>query len=183
MTISGNPFDDEFERFVGAVRGLLVPLLEDAQRFGLKARHLGKHKRRIDRFYRDMVTGQHSLRDMTARYRKRFERYKESLFSFIESDGVPWHNNAAERALRHLAVQRKISGSFSEKGGSDYLRLLAIAQNLPIPAKIVSRLPSVGILQTWMNTETGAECILIGRPTVRTVNDVGFARYNTSISG
>jgi hypothetical protein len=53
---------------------------------------------------------------------------QESLFSFIEHDGVPWHNNAAERALRHLAVQRKISGAFSEKGAGDYLRLLAIAQ-------------------------------------------------------
>jgi hypothetical protein len=123
-----NPFDDELEGFVGAVRDLLVALLEDVQRFGLKARHLRKHRSRIDRFYRDMITGQTSLRDTTARYRKRFERYKESLFSFIESDGVPWHNNAAERALRHLAVQRKISGSFSEKGASDYLRLLAIAQ-------------------------------------------------------
>jgi hypothetical protein len=123
-----NPFDDEFEQFVGAVRGLLVPLLEDAQRFGLKARHLRKHQSRIDRFYRDVITGQDSLRETTARYRKRFERYKESLFTFIENDGVPWHNNTAERAIRHLAVQRKISGAFSERGGSDYLRLLAIAQ-------------------------------------------------------
>jgi len=64
-----NPFDDEFERFVGAVRGLLVPLLEDAQRFGLKARHLGKHQSRVNRFYRDMITGQDSVRDTTARYR------------------------------------------------------------------------------------------------------------------
>ena len=31
-------------------------------------------------------------------------------------------------ANSHLAVQRKISGSFSEKGAYDYLRLLAIAQ-------------------------------------------------------
>jgi predicted RecB family nuclease len=123
-----NPFDDEFEQFVASARGLLVPLLEDAQRFGLKARHLRKHQSRIDRFYRDVITGQDSLRETTARYRKRFERYKESLFTFIENDGVPWHNNAAERALRHLAVQRKISGAFSEKGASDYLRLLAIAQ-------------------------------------------------------
>jgi hypothetical protein len=36
--------------------------------------------------------------------------------------------NAAERALRHLAVQRKISGDFSGKGASGYLQLLAIAQ-------------------------------------------------------
>jgi hypothetical protein len=75
-----------------------------------------------------MITGQTLVRETTARYRKRFERYKDSLFSFIDNDGVPWHNNAAERALRHLAVQRKISGAFSEKGASDYLRLLAIAQ-------------------------------------------------------
>jgi hypothetical protein len=123
-----NPFDDEFEKFVVAVRDLLVPVLEDAQRFGLKARHLSKHRRRVDRFYRDMITGQACVCETTARYRKRFERYKDSLFSFLEHDGVPWHNNAAERALRHLAVQRKISGAFSEKGAGDYLRLLSIAQ-------------------------------------------------------
>jgi hypothetical protein len=124
-----NPFDDELEGFVAAVRDLLAPLLEDVQKFGLKARHLRKHRSRIDRFYRDVITGRASVRDTTARYRKRFERYKESLFSFIENDGVPWHNNAAERALRHLAVQRKISGAFSEKGASDYLRLLTVAQS------------------------------------------------------
>jgi hypothetical protein len=48
---------------------------------------------------------------------------------------VPWHNNAAERALRHLAVQRKISGAFSEKGAGDYLRLLAIAQTCRFQGK------------------------------------------------
>jgi hypothetical protein len=61
--------------------------------------------------------------------------YKDSLFSFIDDDGVPWHNNTAERALRHLAVQRKISGSFSEKGATDYLRLLAIAQTCRFQGK------------------------------------------------
>jgi predicted RecB family nuclease len=123
-----NPFDDELEGFVAAVRDLLVPILEDVQRFGLKARHLRKHRIRVDRFYREIVTGQAPVRDTTARYLKRFERYRESLFSFIENDGVPWHNNSAERALRHLAIQRKISGAFSETGARDYLRLLAIAQ-------------------------------------------------------
>jgi transposase IS66 family protein len=51
-----NPFDDEFEGFVAAVRNLLVPLLEDAERFGLKARHLDKHQIRVDRFYRSLVS-------------------------------------------------------------------------------------------------------------------------------
>ena len=75
-----------------------------------------------------MITGRVYARETTTRFRKRFERYRESLFCFLENDGVPWHNNTAERALRHLAVQRKISGSFSEKGAGDYLRLLGIAQ-------------------------------------------------------
>lgn len=47
---------------------------------------------------------------------------------FIENDGVPWRNNAAETALRHCAVQRKISGAFSRKGAGDYLRLLAVSE-------------------------------------------------------
>jgi hypothetical protein len=123
-----NPFDDEFERFVVAVRDLLSPILEDVRRFGLKAYHLRKHRDRVDRFYRQGIIGQASAGNTTARYRKRFDRYKESLFSFIENDDVPWHNNAAERAIRHLAVQRKISGAFSERGASQYLRLLGIAQ-------------------------------------------------------
>jgi hypothetical protein len=123
-----NPFDNEFERFIVAVRDLLSPILEDVKRFGLKTFHLRKHKRRVDIFYRESITGQASAGDTTARYRKRFERYKESLFSFIETDNVPWHNNAAERAIRHLAVQRKISGAFSERGASQYLRLLGFAQ-------------------------------------------------------
>jgi predicted RecB family nuclease len=123
-----HPFDDELEKFVAAVRNLLVPIIEDVQRFGLKARYLHKHRRRVNRFYQDTILRQAGLPDATARYRKRFERYRDSLFLFIEKDGVPWHNNAAERGLRHLAVQRKISGAFSEKGAQDYLRLLSIAQ-------------------------------------------------------
>jgi hypothetical protein len=34
----------------------------------------------------------------------------------------------AERALRHLAVQRKISGSFFASGMTDYLILLGVMQ-------------------------------------------------------
>ena len=48
--------------------------------------------------------------------------------TFLNADGVPWENNMAERALRHLAVQRKISGSFFERSAGHYLLLLAISQ-------------------------------------------------------
>src|SRR5439155_26760291 len=48
--------------------------------------------------------------EVTQKYQKRFLRYRDSLFRFLEEDGIPWNNNMAERAIRHLAVQRKISG-------------------------------------------------------------------------
>jgi hypothetical protein len=37
-----------------------------------------------------------------------YARAQYSLFTFLQQDGIPWHNNAAERALRHIAKQRVI---------------------------------------------------------------------------
>jgi len=123
-----NPFDVEYEQFVSAVRDLLGPMLEDVQRFGLKAIHLRKHQKQVERFYKQRIGEGSGYHELTAKYQKRFERYRNSLFCFLDDDGIPWNNNAAERALRHLAVQRKISGAFSEQGARRYLRMLAIAQ-------------------------------------------------------
>ena len=72
------------------------------------------------------------------------------MFTFLEHDGVAWNNNAAERAIRHLAVQRKISGAFTTKGANHYLRLLAIAQTCRFQAKsflgfVLSRLKDVDL--------------------------------------
>lgn len=69
------------------------------------------------------------------KFQKRFERYKESLFTFLDHDSIPWHNNTAERALRHIAVQRKISGSFYESGVASYLVLLGIMQTCRFQGK------------------------------------------------
>jgi hypothetical protein len=56
-------------------------------------------------------------------------KYRESLFTFLEDDGIPWHNNTAENAIRHIAVQRKISQRFTETVTHYYLRLLSIRQS------------------------------------------------------
>jgi len=61
-------------------------------------------------------------------YQKRFDRYRESLFTFLTLDNIPWENNMAERAIRQLAVQRKISGLFFKRVAPQYLLLLAISQ-------------------------------------------------------
>jgi hypothetical protein len=50
------------------------------------------------------------------------------LFLFLQEDGIPWNNNMAERAIRHLAIQRKISGAFYRSTAIRYLILSGIAQ-------------------------------------------------------
>ena len=122
------PFNIEYEQFVASVRDLLMPIFGDIQSYGMKARHLRKHKKRVDAFYRNTIDILPNGENLLSKYKKRFVRYRNSIFTFLGNDGIPWNNNAAERALRHLAVQRKISGAFSEKGARRYLRLLAISQ-------------------------------------------------------
>ena len=68
-------------------------------------------------------------------FQKRFDRYRDSLFTFLTQDGIPWENNMAERAIRQLAVQRKISGSFYKRAASHYLLLLAISQTCRFQGK------------------------------------------------
>ena len=122
-----NPFDTDFEAFVLEVKNLILPILETVEKYGLKHRHLRKFQKNVDKFYNNTINRTY-YSELILKYQKRFERYKGSLFTFLEQDFIPWNNNMAERAIRHLAVQRKISGSFSNSGASAYLTLLGVMQ-------------------------------------------------------
>jgi predicted RecB family nuclease len=129
------PFDREFEGFALAVRDLLVPILGAVDRYGLKAWHLRKFERSVERFYDGHVTEKEYASELATRYQKRFQRYRGSLFTFLGQDGIPWNNNMGERAIRQLAVQRKISGTFFKRVAPQYLLLLAIAQTCRFQGK------------------------------------------------
>jgi len=131
------PFDGELETFVLDVRNLLVPMMEAVNKYGLRKRNLGKFRTAVDRFYRRVITARIYRSDPVRAYQKRFQRYRHSLFTFLEYDGIPWNNNMGERALRHLTVQRKISGSFYESLAPAYLLLLGMAQTCRFQDKSV----------------------------------------------
>jgi len=122
------PFNEELQKFVSAVKDLIVPIIESIDRWGLKAKHLRSFKRQVDRFYATEIEGGAFVTGVTKKYQKRFVRYRETLFRFLDEDGIPWNNDMAERAIRHIAVQRKISGRLYRRGAADYLVLLGIAQ-------------------------------------------------------
>jgi len=130
-----SPFNSEFETFVLAFKNLIVPILVAVQTYGLKKKHLQPFSKHIEQFYERVITNKVYRTDLTARYQTRFKRYRESLFTFIEYDDIPWNNNMAERAIRHLAVQRKISGYFHKSFAPVYLLMLGITQTCRFQGK------------------------------------------------
>ncbi len=130
-----SPFDREFEEFVIEVRNVIIPIMEAVQKYGLKNRNLRKFKEPVEKFYKDMIDEKVYQSELAVKYRNRFSRHRESLFTFLDYDGVPWHNNTVENAIRHLALQRHVSGNFYKSGAEDYLRLLGIKQTCRFQGK------------------------------------------------
>ena len=131
------PFDTELDTFVSDVRDLVVPILEAANKYGLRKRNFRKFTKSVDSFYRRVITSRMYRSEPVRIYQRRFRRYRQSLFTFLEYDGIPWNNNMGERALRYLTVQRKISGSFYESHAPAYLLLLGLAQTCRFQSKSV----------------------------------------------
>jgi predicted RecB family nuclease len=123
-----NPFDTDLEMLASKVRELLLPILCDVERYGLRQRHLQKHRKAVERFYKDVIDGTEWQSEVVHRFVTRFRRYRVNLFVFLGEDSIPWNNNTGERAIRHLAVQRKISGFFYKNFAPHHLVLLGIAQ-------------------------------------------------------
>ena len=122
------PFDTEFARFVKKIKDLIVPILESIQKYGSKKVKLQKYNRRIDTFFTEHVVDRSYRSDLCIKYQKRFIKYWKQIFTFISHDGVPWHNNAAENALRQITMQQDISKVFSDSNIHSYLLLLGVKQ-------------------------------------------------------
>ena len=110
------------------------------EKYGLKSRHLRKFWLNVDSFYEKSISNNVYKSEATQTFQKRFIKYHEKLFVFLDMDSIPWNNNAEERVIRHLAVQRKISGSFGQESTAHYLRLTPKCYtNLPVSKQVFIR--------------------------------------------
>jgi hypothetical protein len=176
------PFDKELEAFAVEVQSLLVPILEAVDRFGLKAWHPRKFLKHVERFYDKNITGREYRSEATETYRKRFDRYRESLFTFLTQDGIPW-NNMAERAIRQLAVQRKISGRFYKRVVAHYLRLLAISQTCRFQEKSFLKflLSKETDLDSFRRRQQVRYSHSVGRQTVKTESSLARSETGSAL--
>ena len=123
-----HPFDEELKGLVKRFVELLKPMVETIDRRGLKRHFLKKHLVAVDRFYRDLSKNDFKS-EPAAKWKKRFEKNRDKLFTFLTHDGVPWNNNNAEHAIKAFAMLRHIIGGVTtEKGIREYLVLLSICQ-------------------------------------------------------
>jgi CRISPR/Cas system-associated exonuclease Cas4 (RecB family) len=126
--ILNTPFDTEMKSISTGFSGLLKPILETIERHGLKKRFLRKHLAEVDRFFGFLDATQFTS-DAALKCKQRFEKNRDTLFTFLRYDGVPWNNNNAEHAIKAFARLRDvISGSSSRKGVDEYLTPLSVAE-------------------------------------------------------
>jgi predicted RecB family nuclease len=122
------PFNGEMKNIAERFGELLKPIVASVDRFGLKKRHLRKHKAAVEAFF-DGLERQEYETEVARAYRNRFEKNRDRLFTFLDYDGVPWNNNNAEHAIKAFArLRRNISGTSTAKGIEDYLILLSISE-------------------------------------------------------
>jgi hypothetical protein len=156
--ILANPWDEELKTLAGRFGGLLRTVVATVDLYGLRKRYLGKHKRDIDRFFEGIV--ETTYRSEAAEgYRQRLLKCRGKLFTFIEHDGVPWHNNAAEHAVKAFGHYRDVADStVSEAGLAPYLVLLSIQQTC--------KYKGVSFLKFLLSRQTDIDVFREGRGTI-----------------
>lgn len=127
--LNKNPFDEELKAIAAQFGALLREIVETVDRYGLKARHFGKHRRSAEDFI-EHVSGMICVTEVGRALQKRIEKNRDKLFTFLSYDGVPWNNNNAEHAVRAFTRLRNVINTSSPKGTRDYATLLSIQQTL-----------------------------------------------------
>jgi hypothetical protein len=124
-----NPFDGEFKELAQHFASLLRRTVETVDKYGLRKRHLGKHRYDVQKFMR-MVKAKDYVSEVAQGYQKRLEKHEDKLFTFLNYDGVPWNNNNAEHAVKVFARHRRFAdGRFTEESLKEYLIMLSLYQS------------------------------------------------------
>jgi predicted RecB family nuclease len=123
-----HPYDEGLKNIVREFAVLLKLIVDTIDRRGLKKRFLGKHQLDVECFYRK-ISQLECKSEEDEKCRHRFVKNRKKLFTFLSHDGIPWHNNNAEHAIKAFSKLRDITrGSFTERSVRNNMILLSICQ-------------------------------------------------------
>jgi transposase len=91
-----------------------------------------RRMRPVERSIRDMLWyGSRSADAKTRGTCRDILKHEQALFTFVREEGVDPTNNAAERALRHAVIWRKVCfGTWSPDGSAFVSRILTVVTTL-----------------------------------------------------
>jgi Transposase IS66 family len=123
-----HPFDEELRYIAQEFGVFLAHVVSTIDRWGLKSHHLHKHIKESDKMLRQ-IHRKSFASEQAVKYQKRFEKYAESLFTFLRYDNIPWNNNNAEHAVHYFAKVRRFSdGTFTSSSIEELLTLVTVLQ-------------------------------------------------------
>jgi hypothetical protein len=156
-----NPLDQELKELAEMLGRLLRTIVTTIDKFGLKHRHLNKHRKVADRFL-NVVAGTQFSSEFANKYKKRFEKHGAKMFTFMAHDGVPWNNNNAEHAIkRFVKYRRENDGRYTDKTILTYLILASVFEtcefnNVNVLKFLLSQSQSLeALLQTGQRKKGG----------------------------
>jgi len=122
-----NPFDEDIKEIVIEFGSILKNIVYTLDKTGLKRRYLQKHKKYVNRFFRNLKKKEFGS-ETANKIKKRLIDYEKELFLFLDYDNIPWNNNNAEYAVKYFADYRQSinRGCITENGLEAYLILLSI---------------------------------------------------------
>jgi predicted RecB family nuclease len=124
--VKANPWDEELKTLASDFGELLRAIVATIDLRGLKARHLGKHRKTVKKFFKSMDCREYRS-EVAEGYHKRLIKNRDKLFAFLGYDGVPWNNNNAEHAIKKFAAYRETADKlFTKSGLENYLVLLSL---------------------------------------------------------
>jgi predicted RecB family nuclease len=120
--------DEELKVLAKAFGALLIKVIATVDRHGLRREPLQRHKPDVQEFFLRVCDKPYQS-EVAEKYRQRFLKYQDKLFTFLDHHGVPWHNNNAEHAIKHFAKYRMVTnGRVTANGLQPYLVMLSIYQ-------------------------------------------------------
>lgn len=130
--VSGRNASAEWLAFAKKLRRLLRDAIRLSGRDEMTGNEFGSRRSRLDERVGELVESAYGDAD-ASRLAKRLERYRESLFTFLDCAGVTFDNNHAEREIRPAVLMRKNSyGNKSEKGAEVQAALMSVYRTLKL---------------------------------------------------